>query len=179
MRSSLKLLTKLRYFRSGLYFMTFGTNDFVVPLFVLGHTLEQVQSSISNISDAMVANTEVRHNTLSSFFQVSHGSFGDIARLPLGWFAGALRARSTDIDGVQHTTTGVLPSLLGVIKDTQHVNSGYIWVPCYFKCSYRGHKHFNSDWSSGAPSQAPRCNYHLCRPIQGSAKSYQKRYIIR
>ncbi|KAG0570243.1 hypothetical protein KC19_6G147200 [Ceratodon purpureus] len=38
--------------------MTFGTNDFVVPLFVLGHTLEQVQLSISNISNAMVANTE-------------------------------------------------------------------------------------------------------------------------
>lgn len=84
MRSSLKLSTKLRYFRSGLYFMTFGTNDFVVPLFALGQTLEQVQSSISNISNAMIANTEVRHNP-HSFSQESLGSnFGDLNYLWVG-----------------------------------------------------------------------------------------------
>ena len=56
---SLQLSTKVQYFESGLYFLTFGSNDFIVPMFGLGQTLEQVQSSIVNISNAMVTNTEV------------------------------------------------------------------------------------------------------------------------
>lgn len=58
LKSSLKLTTKPEYFQRGLYFTNFGTNDFLVPLLRLGQTIEQVQSNISSISNAMVANTE-------------------------------------------------------------------------------------------------------------------------
>lgn len=67
LRSSLKLSTKPKYFQSGLYIINFGANDFVVPLMILGQTLEQVQSNISSIANAMVANTEVRQTFLSRF----------------------------------------------------------------------------------------------------------------
>lgn len=58
LKAGLSVSTRPMYFNSGLYFTTFGTNDFVVPLFNLGQTIAQVQSNVSQISYAMVANTE-------------------------------------------------------------------------------------------------------------------------
>lgn len=61
-RSYVKLLTKPKHFQTALYFTTFGANDFIVPLFRLGLSIQQVQSNVSIISNAMVQNTEELYN---------------------------------------------------------------------------------------------------------------------
>ena len=75
LKSSLKLQTKPRRFEKALFFVTTGSNDFLVPLIYLGQTIDQVQANVSGISNAIMAGVEVRilnpkknHNRCSSLF---------------------------------------------------------------------------------------------------------------
>ena len=60
MKSSLKLQTRPRRFQKALFFITTGTNDFLVPLIDLGQTIDQVRANTTSISNAIVAGVEVR-----------------------------------------------------------------------------------------------------------------------
>lgn len=62
LKSSLKLLTRPRRFQKGLFFVTTGTNDFLVPLVLLGQTIDQVKANVTGISNAVMAGVEELYN---------------------------------------------------------------------------------------------------------------------